>query len=77
MTAKIKKRTKTVLGKMKELSYITEDQYNEAVTEVDNGLNFKQGESASVTVDVSYVTDAAIDQILDQIQAENDSSKNL
>ena len=72
MTAKIKKRTKTVLGKMKELSYITEDQYNEAVTEVDNGLNFKQGESASVTVDVSYVTDAAIDQILDQIQAENE-----
>lgn len=72
MATKIKKRTKTVLGKMKELSYITEDQYNEAVTEVDNGLNFKQGESASVTVDISYVTDAAIDQILDQIQAENE-----
>ena len=31
----ISKRTKTVLTKMKELEYITEEQYNEAITEVD------------------------------------------
>ena len=72
MTEKIKKRTKTVLGKMKEVGYISDDQYNQAVTEVDNGLNFKKGESASVTTDISYLTEAAINQILDQIQEENE-----
>ncbi len=66
MTNRIKKRTKTVLGKMKELEYITDDQYNEAVAEVDNGLHFQKGDGASVTTDVSYVTAAAIDQIIDQ-----------
>lgn len=42
MNNKIKKRTKTVLGKMNELEYITEEQYKEAVAEVDNGLNFQK-----------------------------------
>ncbi len=77
MSDKIKKRTKTVLGKMKELSYISEDQYNEAVAEVDNGLPFKKGESASVTVDISYITEAAIDQIIDQILAENENNEDM
>ena len=77
MSDKIKKRTKTVLGKMKELSYISDDQYNEAVAEVDNGLPFKKGESASVTVDISYVTEAAIDQIIDQILAENENNGDM
>lgn len=77
MDEKIKKRTKTVLGKMKELSYISEDQYNEAITEVDNGLPFKKGESASVTVDISYVTEAAIDQIIDQILEENENNEDM
>ena len=71
MKEKINKRTKTVLGKMKEVGYISDDQYKEACLEVDNGLQFKKGESASVTVDVSYHTEAAINQILDQIMAEN------
>ncbi len=78
MTEKIKKRTKTVLGKMKELEYISEEQYKEANTEVDNGLNFKKGEGASVTVDVSYHTSAAIEQILDQMMAqEEDLSRDM
>ncbi len=71
MQDKIKTRTKTVLDKMKELEYINEDQYKEAVAEVDNGLQFKKGESANVTTDVSYHTAAAIDQILDQIMEAN------
>ena len=71
MKDKINKRTKTVLMKMKEVGFISDDQYNEACTEVDNGLPFKKGESASVTVDVSYHTEAAINQILDQIIADN------
>ena len=70
--ALIKKRTKTVLGKMKELSYINQEQYDAAVSEVESGLKFEKGESASVTTDVSYLTAAAIDQILDQIIADNE-----
>ena len=78
MQEKIKTRTKTVLGKMKELAYISDEQYNQAVSDVDAGLNFKKGESASVTTDVSYITEAAIDQILDQILAENeDMSRDM
>lgn len=78
MTEKINKRTKTVLAKMKELTYITEDQYKEAIAEVDNGLKFQNGESASVTVDVSYHTAAAIEQILDQMMAaEEDLSRDM
>lgn len=78
MTEKINKRTKTVLSKMKELNYISEDQYNEAVAEVDNGLHFENGESASVTTDVSYHTAAAIEQILDQMmEQEEDLSRDM
>ena len=68
---KIKKRTKTVLAKMEELGYITSDQKNEAITEVDNGLAFKQGEGANVTIDISYHTEAAITQIIDQLLEEH------
>lgn len=78
MTNKIKNRTKTVLAKMLELAYITEEQYNEAVTEVDNGLHFENGESASATTDVSYHTAAAIEQILDQMmEKEEDLSRDM
>ena len=72
MKEKINKRTKTVIGKMQEVGYISEDQYKQAVSDVDNGLNFKKGESANVTTEVSYLTEAAIDQILDQIMADNE-----
>ena len=71
MKDKINTRTKTVLAKMKDLGYINEEQYNTAVGEVDSGLNFKKGESANVTTDVSYHTEAAINQILDQIMEAN------
>lgn len=72
MAEKIKKRTKTVLGKMRELNSITEEEYKSAVEEVDNGLHFENGEGASVTTDVSYVTEAALAQIKEQILAENE-----
>lgn len=58
---------------MKELGYITNDQYDQAISEVDNGLQFKKGEAASVTTDVTYLEEAAIDQILDQIMSESDN----
>ena len=75
MSEKIKKRTKTVLKKMEEVGYITNDQYKDAVAEVDNGLNFKNGERASVTADVSYHTEAALDQIISQMLEENPDMK--
>ena len=57
---------------MKELNYINEEQYNQAISEVDSGLKFQKDESASVTTDLSYVAEAAIEQILDQIIADNE-----
>ena len=71
MAEKIKKRTKTVLGKMKELGYISDDQYNQACEETDNGLAFKNGDGAKTTTDISYHTEAAIAQLLDQIMTDN------
>lgn len=65
---KIKKRTKTVLSKMRELGYITyEDDYNQAVENVDKGLNFKQGEVKSNDGVYSYHTDALITEITNDI----------
>ncbi len=78
MTEKIKKRTKTVLAKMKEVGYIqNEEEYNQAVADVDNGLNFKQGDGAKTTVDVSYHTEAAINQIKQQLMEEKGMSADM
>ena len=41
-TEKITKRTKTVLRKMLELEYITQDEFDNAVAKVENGLKFKK-----------------------------------
>ncbi len=71
MAEKIRVRTKTVLGKMKELGFISDDQYKQACDEADAGLAFKNGDGAKVTTDVSYHTEAAIAQLLDQITEEN------
>ena len=68
---KITKRTLTVLSKMEELEYITKEQYEQAKAETEAGLNFKKGEGASVTVDISYHTEAAIEQIKKQLKEEN------
>ena len=66
----IKNRTKTVLVKMKELGNIkSEEDYNTAMAKVDEGLDFKNG--GSIPNVYSYHTDAAIDQILDQLAEEH------
>ena len=63
----IKSRTKTVLAEMKDQNRISDDAeeaerlYNEAVAEVDAGLNFKEGEFTNDT-QMSYHTAAAIDE---------------
>lgn len=66
---KIKKRTKTVLRKMLELGYINQEQHDTAKAEVENGLNFQNGDT-SPTIEVSYVVEAALDQIVTQLMEE-------
>ncbi|MGN1298957.1 MAG: transglycosylase domain-containing protein [Candidatus Scatovivens sp.] len=73
----ISKRTKTVLGKMKELNYITEEQYNEAKAEVENRLKFSNGDGSKVTTELSYQTEAAIEQIINQMVEEKDMTKDM
>ncbi len=72
-TEKIKKRTKTVLEKMKELGMISNEDFNKAVSEVDAGLNFKQGNLSSGT-DMSYHLAAAIEEVVNQMVEEKGMS---
>ena len=68
---KIKKRTKTVLNKMQELGKIdTEEEYNQAMAEVEAGLVFTEGRNTETVY--SYHTDAAILEIINELRAEND-----
>ncbi len=66
-TEKITNRTITVLDKMLELEYITEEEYNTAVSEVNNGLNFRQGTVEASDGIYSYHTDALINEIIQDI----------
>ncbi len=71
-----KKRTKVVLDKMLELGYITQEQYTEANTEVDNGLPFSQG-SISSNVVLSAHTEAALNEIIEQLMAEKGMKREM
>ncbi len=76
-TEKIKNRTKTVLAKMKELGFIEEEQdYNDAVAEVDNGLNFSKGD-VSTSSNYSYHTDAVLEQVINQVMEERGVSRQI
>ncbi len=72
---KIKIRTKTVLDKMYELGNIaTKEEYDAAVAKVDAGLPFAKG---TVTQNIySYHTDAAINQIINQLMEEKGLTRN-
>ena len=69
-TEKINKRTKTVLSKMKELKYISEDEYNGAISEVENGLPFNKGNVNSGDGVYSYHTDTLITEVIKDIANE-------
>ncbi|MCI8444275.1 MAG: penicillin-binding protein [Clostridia bacterium] len=61
---KIEKRTKIVLAKMKELGYLSsEEEYNQAITNVEKGFRFKKGEIESSDGVYSYHTDVLIPEI--------------
>ncbi len=73
----IKKRTKTVLTAMKDQNMITDDEYNSAILEVDNGLKFEKGEVvASGNGIYSYHTDAMINELIDDISKKYSISKD-
>ena len=67
-TEKIEKRVKIVLNKMLELNYITEDEFADAIIEVENGITFQKGILANSNNDVySYHTDATISEVISEI----------
>lgn len=76
----IKNKTKLVLGKMLEVkdengeTFITQEEYDKAVAEVDAGLKFKQGQF-STTSDLSFLEKAAIDQVVEDLMEEYDLDK--
>lgn len=75
-TELIKKRTTTVLNKMKELGYITnEEDYNKAIAKVNEGLKFEKSQSQGNVY--SYHTDALIAQVINQVAEEKGISKEL
>lgn len=66
----IKKRTTTVLAEMKDQGKISEEEYNTAKAEVDEGLHFEKG-STSTNSSMSYLARAALNQVLNQYAEEN------
>ena len=74
---RIKNKTLTVLAKMKELGYIeNEEEYNEAVKQVEEGLKFEKGAMATGS-GYSYHTDAVIEQVIAQVMEEKEISRQL
>jgi len=73
----IKDRTLTVLKEMKDQGLIeNEEQYNAAVSKVEEGLKFEKGNTGG-EYQYSYHTQAAIDQIIDQTMEEKGISKEF
>lgn len=70
----IEERTEVVLTKMYELGEIDSQDYALAVKEAENGLHFEKG--AEVQVLFSYHTDAAIKQIITELQEKNNWTYN-
>lgn len=74
---RIKTKILTVLGKMKELNYINEEEYNSAVEEAKAGLKFEKANNTTAGTTYSYHTDAVIDQVITQVMDEKDISRQL
>lgn len=70
----IKKRTKIVLAKMKELGKITDEEYNSAIQKVEEGFHFEKGSTSSATT-MSYLARAALNQVIKQYAEEKGVSE--
>ena len=74
---RIKSKCLTVLGKMKDLKMIENDEeYNAAVAKVETGLKFEKAQTNSTGV-YSYHTDALIEQVLKQIMEEKNCTREI
>ena len=77
-TEKVSKRTKIVLNKMLELKYISQDEYDSAIQQVDSGFYFKQGDIKAKGDGVySYHTDALVSELVDQISKKKHISSKF
>ena len=75
---RIKSKCLTVLSKMKELGYVTnEEEYNAAVAKVEAGLPFQKSPSAEAASNYSYHTDALIEQVIQQVMEEKGMSREI
>ncbi len=73
----INDRTKTVLDKMRDLGYASKEDYDAAYAKLDGeGLPFSQGNLGSSTI-YSYHTEAAINEIINQLMEEKDMSRDM
>lgn len=71
-TEVIKEKTKLVLGKMLEVkdengeTFITQEEYDKAVADVDKGLKFKKGKFTN-TSDLSFLEVEAINEVIEDM----------
>lgn len=70
---KAKTKQKLVLGKMYELGYITEEQYNEALEEE---LVYKKG-SVELASSNSYFVDAVVEEVIDDLMEEKGVTRTM
>ena len=74
---RIKSKCLTVLSKMKELGYVTnEEEYNAAVAKVEAGLPFQKSTTNTNGV-YSYHTDALIEQVINQVMEEKNVTREI
>ena len=76
-TELITKRTSTVLNKMLELGKITKDEYDKAIEEVNEGLDFDNGSIKTENPIYSYHTDALISQVVSDIAEDKNISETF
>lgn len=75
---KIKNRTKTVLTKMQELGYISQEELQEATSDLEKGLEFKKGKiENSKTSIYSYHTDALLAEVISDISEKKHISTDF
>ena len=77
----LKDRLKVVLNKFKEVApsigyNLTDEEFNSAMEEVENGLPFQEGKIVTGATNYSYHTAAAREQAIKQLMEEQDLTKD-
>ncbi len=75
---KIKSRTTTVLNVMLEENYITNEEYQSAVAELETGLHFEEGDVEPKGDGVySYMVDATISEVIEDLEKNKKMSESF